>query len=186
LREKFVSSFGKKRIAGVVYDLKHLDPFRLEVKPKVEDAPTYVVRVTFGFHCFTRKIIPEEDSPDLYMTSGREQRCFCFDRYELSKELAEMIKYAANGRAYFGEKSNFLIVESTSQQNAPYVAFFDVERAKKSDGFDAAMFVTSAHLRPDLPDRLPAVSFATVVDYRIRRKILKRPEPRRIVMQKRK
>jgi hypothetical protein len=180
-----VSGFSKKRIAGVDYDLRHLDPFRLEVKPKLETAPTYIVRVTFGFHCFTRDTKPE-DSPDLHMTHGREKRSFCFDRYELSKELVEMIKYAANGRAYFGEKSNFLIVESLSQQNAPYVAFFDVERAKKSDGCDAAMFVTSAHLKPGLPDRLPAVSFATVVDYRIRGLTLTRPEPRRIIAQKRK
>jgi hypothetical protein len=35
-------SFGKKRIAGVDYDLGHLDAFRLEVKLKEEAAPTYV------------------------------------------------------------------------------------------------------------------------------------------------
>src|SRR5262249_49761116 len=108
------------------------------------------------------------------------------ERYELSKELVDMIKYAANGRAYFGEKSNFLIVESISGQNAPYVAFFDVERAKKSDGYNAAMFVTSAHLKPNLPDRLPAVSFATLVDYRVQGKSLKRPDPRKIIVIKRK
>ncbi|HEV7600187.1 MAG TPA: hypothetical protein VGO49_07995 [Bradyrhizobium sp.] len=178
-------NFGKKRIGGVDYDLEHLDSFKLEVKPKAEEAPTYMVRVTFGFHCFTRKITAG-DSPGLYMTHDKEWRCFCFDRYELSKELVGMIKYAANGRAYFGEKSNFLIVESLSQQNAPYVAFFDIEKAKKSDGVDAVMFVTSAHLRPKLPDRLPAISFATIVDYRIQEKTLKRPEPRRIIVQKRK
>jgi hypothetical protein len=126
------------------------------------------------------------DSPGLYMTQGSERRCFCFDHYELSKELVGMIRYAANGRAYFGEKSNFLIVESLSRQNAPYVAFFDIEKAKKSGGVDAVMFVTSAHLRPNLPDRLPAVSFATLVDYRIQGKILKRLQPRRIIVQKRK
>jgi hypothetical protein len=174
-----------KKIEGKIYDLGHLHPFRFEVTPKVENARTYTVRTTFGFHCFTRDIKPE-DSPDLHMMHGREKRCFCFDRYDLSKELVEMIKYAANGRAYFGEKANFLIVESLSQANAPYVAFFDVEKAKKSDGVDAAMFVTSAHLKPELPDRLPAVSFATVVDYRIRGKLLKRPEPRKIIVQKRK
>jgi hypothetical protein len=180
-----VADFGKKRVAGVDYDLGHLDSFKLEVKPKGEGAPIYVVRVSFGFHCFTRATMAD-DSPGLYIMQGKERRCFCFDPYELSKELPGMIRYAANGRAYFGEKSNFLIVESLSQQNAPYVAFFDVEKAKKSGGVDAVMFVTSAHLRPKLPDRLPAVSFATLVDYRIRGKILKRPEPRRIIVQKRK
>jgi hypothetical protein len=180
-----VSNFGKKRISGVDYDLGHLDSFKLAVQPKGEGAPTYVVRVAFGFHCFTRAITAD-DSPDLYMTHNRERRCFCFDRYELSKELVGMIEYAANGRAYFGEKSNFLIVESLSRENAPYVAFFDIEKAKKPDDVDAVMFVTSAHLRPELPERLPAVSFATIVDYRVQGRPLKRPEPRRIIVQKRK
>lgn len=174
-----------KQIEGQIFDFGHLDSFTFQVKPKDATAPTYNVRVSFGFHCFTRDIKPE-DSPDLHMTHGKERRCFCHERYALSKELADMIKYAANGRAYFGDKANFLIVESLSEQNAPYVAFFDVEKAKKADGFDAAMFVTSAHLRPALPDRLGAVSFATLVDYRIQGKPLKRPEPRKVIAQKRK
>jgi hypothetical protein len=174
-----------KKIAGQIYDLSHLHPFKFEVKPKAEDAPTYVVRVTFGFHCFTRDL-KDEDTPDLHTIHDGEKRCFCFDRYELSRELVDMIQYAAKGRVYFSERSNFLIVESLSQQNAPYVAFFNIERAKKSDSYDAAMFITSAHLRPDLPDRMSAVSFATLVDYRIQGKGLKRPDPRRVIVQKRK
>lgn len=174
-----------KKIDGKVYDLRHLHDFRLEVKPKFEDAPVYKVRVSFGFHCFTREL-RDEDAPDLHLTHGGEKRCFCADRYSLSKELAEMIRFAANGRVYFTDRANFLVVESLPQQNAPYVAFFNFEKAKKVDGYDAAMFVTSAHLRPNLPDRLPAVSFATLVDYRIQGKQLKRPEPRRVIVQKRK
>lgn len=174
-----------KRIAGRVYDLNHLHPFLLEVKPKAENAPTYVVRVSFGLHCFTRGLMAD-DGLDLYVRHDRELRCFCFERYELSKELADMIRYAAGGRAYFGEKANFLIVESVSKANAPYVAFFGIEKAKKKDSYDAAMFVTSAHLRPALPDRLPAVSFATVVDYSVRGQPLRRPEPRKIIIPKRK
>ena len=49
-------SWGKKRIAGVVYDLTHLDPFDLDVTPSYQGAPTYKVRVTFGHHTFTRKL----------------------------------------------------------------------------------------------------------------------------------
>ena len=174
-----------KKIAGKVYDLSHVHDFRLEVKPKAEAAPTYNVRVSFGFHCFTRDPV-DEDTPDLHMLYDGEKRSFCFDRYELSKELAEAIKYAASGRAYFTQRANFLIVESLSQQNAPYAIFFDIEKAKKADGYDAAMFVTSAHLRPDLPDKLPPVTFATIVAYRIQGKQLKRPESRKVMPQKRK
>jgi hypothetical protein len=174
-----------KKIAGQIYDLTHIHPFRLEVTPKGENAQTYVVRVTFGFHCFTRDLTGE-DAPDLHMIHGGEKRCFCFDRYDLSKELVDAIKYAANGRAYFTQRANFLILESVAQHNAPYAIFFDVEKSKKADGCDAAMFVTSAHLRPDLPDKLPPVTFATIVDYSVRGKTLKRSEPRRVIVQKRK
>lgn len=157
----------------------------MEVKAKDEKAPPYTVRVSFGFHCFTREITAT-DSPDHHMLHGKEKRCFCHDRYKLSKELADMIRYAAAGRAYFGDKGNFLIVEMPDRGNAPYVLFFDIEKAKKSDGFDGVMFVTSAHLRPNLPDKLPAVTFVTVVDYRINGKELKRPPPRNVIAQKRK
>lgn len=174
-----------KKISGQIYDLNHLHDFKLEVKSKAEDATTYNVRVSFGFHCFTRDLV-DTDAPDLHMVHDGEKRSFCFDRYELSKELVDAVKYAANGRAYFTQRANFIIVESLSQQNAPYVIFFDIEKAKKADGYDAAMFVTSAHLRPDLPDKLPPITFATIVDYRIQGKQLKRPEPRRVIMQKRK
>jgi hypothetical protein len=157
----------------------------LEVTPKAQDASTFAIRVIFGFHCFTRSL-KEDYPPDLHMRHGNELRCFCFERYGLSKELVGMIQYAANGRVYFGEKSNFLIVESLTRHNAPYAAFFDIEPVKRSDGYDAAMFVTSAHLRPSLPDKLPAISFATLVDYRVRGKQIKRPPPRTIIVVKRK
>jgi hypothetical protein len=144
--------WGKKRIAGKEYDLSHLDPFLLPVTPKAAGARTYTVRVSFGCHTFTRDLT-SDDKPDLHFRNGREVRCFCFDRHRLSLELPEMIRYAAQGRVYFSAQANFLVVESLSEENAPYVAFFSVERAK-GDGYDAAMFVTTAHLKPALPDKL--------------------------------
>lgn len=59
-----------------------------------------------------------------------------------------MIRYAAGGRVYFSERENFLVVESVQGANAPYVPFFNIEKAKQADGYDAAMFVTSAHTSP--------------------------------------
>jgi hypothetical protein len=89
-------------------------------------------------------------------------------------------------RAYFSERAEFLVVEGLPGTNAPYVAFFNVERAKRRDGFDAAMFVTSAHPKPNLPEKLSAVTFRTLIDYRVQGKLLKRPPPRRVVIVKRK
>lgn len=54
-----------KTIAGVDYDLGHLDGFDMSVTPKVEAARTYIVRVTFGCHTFTRDLT-DADTPDLH------------------------------------------------------------------------------------------------------------------------
>lgn len=177
--------WGTKTIAGVDYDLGHLDGFDMSVTPKVEAARTYVVRVSFGCHTFTRDLT-DADTPDLHFRHENELRCFCTDRYGYSLDLPDMIRYAAGGRVYFSERENFLVVESVRGANAPYVAFFNIEKAKKADGYDAAMFVTSAHTRPGLPDKLPAVTFRTLVDYRVQGKKLTRPEPRKVIAVKRK
>jgi hypothetical protein len=177
--------WGKKKIAGVEYDLDHLDPFFIEVAPRVDGARTYRVRVSFGCHTFTRDLV-QGDPIDFHFRADNEMRCFCVDRHKLSLGLPDLVRYAAAGRAYFSERANFLVVESAPGTNAPYVAFFNAEKAKKRDGYDVAVFVTSAHLRPELPDKLPAVTFATLVDYVFRRKKLVRPEPRKIIMIKRK
>jgi hypothetical protein len=178
-------SWGSKQIAGVVYDLSHLDGFVMDVAPKAPEAPTYKVKVSFGFHTFTRDL-EDTDTPDLHFRHGSETRCFCTDRHAHSLNLPDMIRYAAAGRVYFSERENFLVVESLPGTNAPYVAFFNIEKATKLDGYDAAMFITSAHPRPGLPERLPAVTFRTLVDYRVQGKELTRPEPRKVVIVKRK
>jgi hypothetical protein len=178
-------NWGKKLIDGVIYDLSHLDPLVMEVSPKADNAPTYKVRVSFACHAFTRELTPE-DEPDLHFRAGKELRCFCIERYQLSVKLPDMIRYAANGRVYFSDRATFLVVESEPGANSPYVAFFSAAKAKKQDGYDVAMFVTSAYLKPNLPDRLPSVTLATLIDYCVKGKPLKRPAPRRIVLTKRK
>ena len=178
-------TWGSKRIEGVDYDLTHLDGLALTVTPASEGAPTYTVRVTFGFHTFTRKRLAA-DTPDLHLKHNDEERSFCTERYQCSLGLPDMIEYAAQGRAYFSERAEFLVVDGLPGMNAPYVAFFNIEKAKKRDGYDAAMFVTSAHPKPNLPDKLSAVTFRTLVAYRVQGKKLTRPPPRTVVIPKRK
>jgi hypothetical protein len=67
-----------------------------------------------------------------------------------------------NGKAYFSQTRNFLLVENLPGINGPYAVFFKVEKAKSKD-FDVAMFVVSAYEKPDLPRRLPKITFATLI-----------------------
>ena len=76
-------SWGKKRIAGVDYDLTHLDGFLMDVTPTIEGSVTYKVRVTFGCHTFTRKRLAA-DTPDLHFDHENEKRSFCTERYQHS------------------------------------------------------------------------------------------------------
>lgn len=157
-------SWGKKRIAGVTYDLSHLNPFAMSVTPTTADAPTYRVGVMFGCHTFTRKLTPE-DSADLHFKNGKETRCFCIDRHKLSLGLPGIIAAASKGgRAFFSnEPANYLVIDSEDYGDAgPYVVLFKLEKARKAH-LDVAMFVVSAYLKPALPKRLPATTFSALI-----------------------
>ena len=77
-------SWGKKQIAGVSYKLGHLDPFIMDVTPKVQDAPTYKVHVSFGCPSFHEGV-----GERLFArpTDDGEERCFCQIRYGHSLNL---------------------------------------------------------------------------------------------------
>jgi hypothetical protein len=169
-------SWGKKTIRGTVYDLCHLNPFTVNVTPKAEGAPTYVVHVTFGSHTFTKEWDPSY-TPDLRFIDGTEVRCFCPDRHGYSLQLPTIVRQGVFGRAYFSQGQNFLLVESLPGLSGPYAVFFNVKPAKMP-GVDAAMFIVSAYEKPGLPpkSRLPAITFPTLISKTIAGQPIKRPK----------
>lgn len=168
-------SWGKKRIAGVDYDLTHLDGFDFQVTPLRALAPTYNVRVGFGAHTFARDLEPG-DTPDYHVRDGGAIRCFCPVRYKCSLSLREIIESAATGRAFFGNKTEkYLLIDKVDGLNAPYVVAFKMERANRR-GIHASMFIVSAHDRPNLQLNQPAIRLATLVDLTIQGKEIVRPK----------
>ena len=144
-------SWGSFEYEGEVCDLTHLDPFHIAVKPKGDEAPTWTVRVSFSHHTFTRDI-REGDKAENEYSVGTDVRCFCIERYPLSRNLPGIIHANANGRAYFTQGRNFMFVEGLPELNGvPYAIFFNIERARNLDGVDATMFVVSAYEKPGLP-----------------------------------
>src|SRR6185503_13627144 len=123
--------------------------------------PTFKVFVSFGFHTFTRKW-EHDDKPAYRYAHGGEQRCFCPIRYGHSLHLPSIIHKGLDGKAYFSQTRNFLLIENLAGMNGPYAVFFNVERAKSNE-FDVAMFVVSAYEKPELPLRLPKITFATLI-----------------------
>ncbi len=89
-------------------------------------------------------------------------RCFCVDRHRLSFLLPDMLRRAATGRVFFSEGRNLLCVQWLDEPERPYAAFFNIEKSRQK-GIDANVFVVSAYEKPNLPAKLPSVTFATLV-----------------------
>lgn len=146
---------------GSTFPLTHLDPFVLNVTGKADGSRTFNVLVTFGCHTFTRDLEPDHP-PERRYVEGTEQRCFCDDRYGYSLNLPRIINYAAKGRVFFSEGRNLLCVDWLPGLAAPYAVFFNL-RPWREKGLHAAMTIVSAYDKEALPDRLPAITFATLV-----------------------
>lgn len=159
------------------YTLGHLESFTLLVTPRAEGAPTYNVLVTFGCHVFTRKRLGDDAPESLYEENG-EQRSFCADRHRYSTNLPSIVHAAANGRAYFSQKQNLLLVDRIDGISEPYAVFFNMEKGK-AKGIDATMFVVSAYPKERLPDELATITFPTLVGKVSRGEPVRRPKERR-------
>jgi hypothetical protein len=152
-------SYGTLTIQDVEYDLTHLDDHVIHV-PRPDGTATYRVLVRYGRHCFTRERLPG-DHQDFLIADGNEIRCLCPVRTTMSRELKRIISEASQSVAYFTLEAKMLLVEDDA--GVPYTVFFNIESALEKN-LDAVMFIVSAYRKPNLPDRLPAVKFWSLVD----------------------
>lgn len=151
--------WGKKRIAGTVYDLTHLDPFEFDV-PRANGVPL-VLQVQFGSHTFTEAFTPLH-SRDLAISDGSGPlRAFCLHRYSHSLSLPAAVRQAVSGDVCLNE-GRFNIAASLPGLEGPYLIAFKL-RPKKTKKFDGVMTVVSAHHRPKMDLTLPCAPFKVVV-----------------------
>lgn len=171
-----MSGRGIITIDGEEYDCSHLDPFSVNLEARDENDRGYKILVSFNHHTFTRSI-EEGDPPEFLYEEDNDLRCFCQDRYLASKGLRSLIGYHCKGKAYFGQKSNYMIIDQPLG-GAPYVLFFQLRRATQLKGIDALMFVQSAYTKPALPakSRLPSISFRTLVYKTVANQKIKPPK----------
>ena len=150
--------WGKKRIAGTVYDLTHLDPFLLEVDHP--NGKTTVLQVQFGPHSFTEKYTPLH-TPDLAISHNSDLRAFCLQRYGHSLRLPAAVTQAAIGNVCNGQ-GRMAINSRLPGLKGPYLIAFKL-RKKPTKKFDGVMTVVTAHHRPKLNQSLPFAPFHAVV-----------------------
>jgi hypothetical protein len=145
--------WGKKKIAGTVYDLTHLDPFILRV-----DAAR--VQVQFGSHTFTEQYTPLH-TRDLAIADGKDLRAFNVDRYGHSLSLPAAVRAAVGGEACL-DKGRMHIAATLPGLVGPYLVAFTI-RPRATKKFDGVMMVVTAHHRPNLDLSLPRAPFNAVI-----------------------
>ncbi len=134
---------------GESYDLTHLHPVRLECKQEANKGKPeriYKFQVIFSLHCFTTKKLGDEDSR-LFYRDNRECRVFCFDRYQLSKRLPEIIKDIFGRKCYHTGYSNYFTIEILNQKGVKveYQVYFTVTKCSKVKG-TLNLYIQSAYL----------------------------------------
>lgn len=123
-------------IGGQVYDLSHLDSFQFEfVVPEKHGRPrqSYSIDVWFSMHCISRGSADGEKIDAAQICSdGLERRIFDKERYELSKQLAGIIRNIGTRRCFHTGRGNFLTIEfqDANGKRAEYLIFFKVTRGR--------------------------------------------------------
>jgi len=137
-------------IAGVLYDLAHLDPVIIETH---SDKLAREIRTwcRFTTHVFSRK--PEVGETGPFITDeGRRPRLFCPERYALSLHLPAAIAHLANPRRRIWETASERNWLHSAEVNlvlngepVGYQVFFAVKKAARADPYDVELTVESAY-----------------------------------------
>ena len=123
---------------GKAYDLTHLHPrtFRFERPAEgTRPAEVYKVDTIFTSHCFTRQPKKAESyDKNLLYSDGYENRLFDFRRYELSKQLPEILQSMPARKPYHNSnRRNFFTVEVLAESGnlVEYDIFFKLRKTAR-------------------------------------------------------
>jgi hypothetical protein len=124
--------------AGRVYNLAHLHLFTLRYERPSEGsnpAEVYKVDVIFTLHCFSRAPKTwEQYDKNLIYSDGNENRISDFRRYELSKQLPEIIRSLPERKPFHNsDRRNLFTVEVITGDGVmvEYDIFFKVRKISK-------------------------------------------------------
>ena len=109
------------------YDISHLHPFQLQLGG-------YKFNVLFSMHCFTRKPLNNEvyDETLSYQGPNEKDRVFCFDRYDLSQQLPNIIRSLEKRPCWHTHHGSFFTIElqSSEGERQEYEVYFEVFKSK--------------------------------------------------------
>ena len=161
------------------YDLSHLHPYHREyvVAAKGNNPERrFSLHVSYGLHCFTRKPYAGEQAPPAgWYSDSRETRVFCPERWELSKQLPEIIGTLGQRQCRHTDGEEFVTLKVVQWgREFDYAVFFTVSKARKSQA-DLNLFVNSAHERYNRLKHKKPIRFDVILMNRFRNKPIKQP-----------
>ena len=161
------------------YELDHLHPYDRElVIASKGDYPErrFQIHISFGLHCFTRKPDPGERDPLAgWYSDSRETRVFCPERWEVSKQLPDIIDSLGQRKCFHTKGEEFVTLKMVhGGRKFEYAVFFTVSKARKNEA-DLNLFVNSAHERHDPLKHNKPVRFNLILMNRYQGKPIKRP-----------
>lgn len=175
--------WNKFEFKGKVYELSHLHPFTWYLtlgKEGVHPERKYRFNIEFSMHCFTKKLIDNKAITDeaLFYSGPKETRLFCFERYELSKQLPEIINNIDKKPCWHTNHGHFFTIELQNQNGvkSDYEIYFDVHKSGK--GW-LTLIVKSAYVRDEkygtTQPKKRKIRFSVITRSRFENKKLRRP-----------
>ncbi len=166
-----------------IYSLSHLDPFEWHFTSEAtSNSPSshFKFHVNFSLHCFARDLQPNEEADPFLLYKGpKEDRYFCFDRYELSKQLPDIIKSLPYRPCWHTHHGNYFTIELVDRKGLTidYEVYFDVTRSSRNGWLN--LIVQSAYIRSKnyqtTRPRKRKIGFKVIAYNTITRKIIKPP-----------
>lgn len=165
---------------GQTYDLSHLNAHWIEyLDDRNTNKPiTYRFIVTYGFHCFTKdsENLTDEQSKLLMYRAPKESRPFNFERYQLSKQLPNIIEALDKPKtlvihAGYGNYAAVKVVDSNSVEVDYFVAFIVFREKKKF-----RLHIMSAYPKYNGIGKIQKVKFLTIARNLLKGKKLPTPK----------
>ncbi len=161
---------------NTVYDLSHLNVAWIEYTDH-QNNQTYRFIVTYGLHCFTKdtEVLSIKEKEALMYHTPRESRPFNLQRYQLSKQLPQIVESFGKPdvlvcHAGYG---NYAVVslESLDGKARHYFVVFKAFREMKK----LRLHIISAYPLETRPGKCKKVRFFTIAANLLKNKLLPHP-----------
>lgn len=166
------------KLDGTTYDLSHLDAHIVEfTQPKDKKNPERIYKfyITYSFHCFAKDYptLTEQERKRLEYKTEKETRPFCFERYELSKNLPEIIKNIHTRYVFHGGYESFATcdIQQDGKDTQYFISFVAYREMKK-----LRLHIKSAYPLNEKLGKRKSVRFFNIALNLLRNKPLPKPQ----------